>query len=108
MKRSDTGKTVRYTFDPDKARELTPEEVARLDALKDRPVDFSDIPPQVIDETWYLPGPLRSLENKQQVTLRIDKDVLDFFRGTGKRYQTRINEVLREYMKAHLAPRSRR
>jgi uncharacterized protein (DUF4415 family) len=108
MKRSDTGKTVRYTFDPDKERELTPEEVARLDALKDRPVDFSDIPPQVIDETWYMPGPLRSLENKQQVTLRIDKDVLDFFRGTGKRYQTRINEVLRDYMKAHLAPRPRR
>ncbi|KJV30294.1 BrnA antitoxin family protein [Luteibacter yeojuensis] len=108
MKPSDTGKTVRYSFDPDNARELTPEEVARLEALKSRPVDFTDIPPQAVDDTWHMPGPLRSLENKQQVTLRIDRDVLDFFRGTGKRYQTRINEVLREYMKAHLAPPPRR
>jgi uncharacterized protein (DUF4415 family) len=103
MKPSSTGKTVRYTFDPDKPRELTAEEVAQLDALKHRPIDFSDIPPQRIDDTWYMAGPLRSLENKQQVTLRIDKDVLEFFRGTGKRYQTRINEVLREYMNAHAA-----
>lgn len=101
MKPSSTGKTVRSTFDPDKPRELTAEQIARLDALKHRPIDFSDIPPQTIDETWYMPGPLRSLENKQQITLRIDKDVLEFFRGTGKRYQTRINEVLREYMNAH-------
>jgi uncharacterized protein (DUF4415 family) len=40
-------------------------------------------------------------ENKQQVTLRVDADVLEFFKKTGKRYQSRINAVLREYMKAH-------
>jgi uncharacterized protein (DUF4415 family) len=31
----------------------------------------------------------------------LDEDVLAFFKSTGKRYQTRINAVLRAYMKAH-------
>ncbi|MCX6591521.1 MAG: BrnA antitoxin family protein [Acidobacteria bacterium] len=37
---------------------------------------------------------------KKQVTLRIDADVLAFFKTTGRRYQTRINEVLRSYVNA--------
>lgn len=36
---------------------------------------------------------------KQPVSIRLDEDVLNFFRETGPRYQTRINEVLRTYMK---------
>ena len=38
---------------------------------------------------------------KQQITLRIDADVLEFFKHTGKRYQTRMNAVLRAYVKQH-------
>jgi uncharacterized protein (DUF4415 family) len=30
--------------------------------------------------------------------MRIDRDVLDFFRGTGKGYQTRMNAVLKSYV----------
>jgi uncharacterized protein (DUF4415 family) len=37
---------------------------------------------------------------KQLVTLRIDQDILDWFRDGGPRYQTRINVVLRAYMDA--------
>jgi len=40
---------------------------------------------------------------KKQVSLRIDEDVLNFFRQTGKRYQTRMNAVLRSYFEAHKA-----
>jgi uncharacterized protein (DUF4415 family) len=40
-------------------------------------------------------------ENKQQITLRVDADVLSFFKSTGKRYQSRINAALREYVNAH-------
>jgi uncharacterized protein (DUF4415 family) len=40
-------------------------------------------------------------ENKQQITLRLDADVLTFFKETGARYQSRINAALREYVKAH-------
>lgn len=35
---------------------------------------------------------------KAAVHMRIDRDVLDYFRSTGKGYQTRINAVLRSYV----------
>ncbi|HEY4093770.1 MAG TPA: hypothetical protein VGN46_19865 [Luteibacter sp.] len=53
MNSPDTGTTVYYTPDPDAP--LSPEAIAELRALRDRPIDFSDIPPKVIDETWYRP-----------------------------------------------------
>jgi uncharacterized protein (DUF4415 family) len=40
-------------------------------------------------------------EGKQPVTLRLDKDVLSWFKAQGSRYQSRINAVLRSYMQAH-------
>lgn len=43
------------------------------------------------------------IPKKQPVSIRLDEDVLDFFKETGPRYQTRINEVLRTYMKAQKA-----
>jgi predicted P-loop ATPase/GTPase len=39
-------------------------------------------------------------EPKQMVSMRLDPDVLEFFRSHGKGYQTRINAVLRAYMAA--------
>lgn len=50
---------------------------------------------------WSRPGALVSAENKQQITLRLDAEVLAFFKNTGERYQSRINAVLREYVRAH-------
>lgn len=35
---------------------------------------------------------------KNAISIRLDSDVLDFFKATGKGYQTRINAVLRHYM----------
>ena len=40
-------------------------------------------------------------EKKIPMTVRLDKDVLVWFRSFGKGYQTRINAVLRSYMQAH-------
>lgn len=67
--------------------------------MTDADIDFSDIPEQ-IGKHWTRPGALIPTENKQQLTLRLDADVVSFFRKTGKRYQSRINAVLREYMEA--------
>ena len=36
---------------------------------------------------------------KQQITLRLDKDIIQWFKSQGARYQTRINEALREYVR---------
>lgn len=37
---------------------------------------------------------------KQQITLRLDPDVLKFFRKQGRGYQSAMNAVLRKYMEA--------
>ena len=69
----------------------------RVDALRDEDIDFSDIPKQRADffaRAIIWPGP------KKQITLRIDPDVLTFFRKQGRGYQTAINTVLRRYMEA--------
>jgi len=37
---------------------------------------------------------------KKQVTLRLDPEIIDFFRAQGPGYQTRMNQVLRSYVEA--------
>ena len=69
--------------------------------MPDAEINYSDIPRQSGSVQWTRPGALIPTENKQQVTLRLDADVLSFFKETGKRYQSRINAALREYVKAH-------
>ena len=41
---------------------------------------------------------------KQQLTVRLDKDVIDWFRSQGRGYQTRMNAVLRSFVDAHRNP----
>ena len=38
---------------------------------------------------------------KKQVTLRLDPDILDWFKRQGTGYQTRINAALRAFVEAH-------
>ena len=46
-------------------------------------------------------SPLDLPEPKRAISLRVDRDVLEFFKSGGKGYQTRMNAVLRAYMKSH-------
>lgn len=92
--------TIRYSVDLAHLPEMGEEQRQRLEKLQALPedqIDTSDLPER-LDRQWTLPGALVPSTNKQQLTLRLDADVLAFFRGTGKRYQSRINAVLREYM----------
>jgi uncharacterized protein (DUF4415 family) len=96
--------TVKFKLDvknPSKITTTQRKRLANLAALPDSRIDYSDIPKQTADVKWTRPGALISGANKQQITLRLDSDVLDFFKNTGARYQSRINAVLREYVKAH-------
>ena len=43
---------------------------------------------------------------KQIVTIRLDVDMLEWFKSAGPGYQTRINQVLREYMDAQRAAKA--
>lgn len=95
---------VKYRLDPDNPPPVTDEQQRRLEtiaAMPDSAIDYSDIPRQTGSVQWTRPGMMHPSENKQQITLRVDADVLSFFKGTGKRYQSRINAALREYVNTH-------
>jgi len=95
---------VQFRLDPKNPPKVTDEQRLRLEAIAampDKDIDYSDIPRQTDNAQWTRPGMLLPTENKQQITLRVDADVLSFFKGTGKRYQSRINAALREYVNAH-------
>ena len=65
--------------------------------MRDRDIDLSEVPeldPDFFAEAIRWPG------KKRQITLRLDPDVLDFFRKHGKGYQTTINAVLRKYVES--------
>jgi uncharacterized protein (DUF4415 family) len=92
----------RSSLDADNPPVLTAELKAEIEALRAMPdevIDYSDTPP--IGDTFRLAGN-RPVGGKKQVTLRIDEDVLRYFRETGSRYQSRINSVLRAYVDAHV------
>jgi uncharacterized protein (DUF4415 family) len=93
---------VTYRLDPDNPPVLSEEERHAWESLKnmrDEEIDFSDIPLQT-GGGWRRVSELVPAENKQQITLRLDADLIAFFRATGRRYQSRINAALREYVTA--------
>jgi len=72
----------------------------RVDALQDSTIDFSDTPeltPEMFARAVVRRG-LAPVPRKRQLTLRIDGDVLDWYRKQGRGYQTLINALLRAYM----------
>src|SRR5262245_23924464 len=82
----------------------------RIDAMRDEGIDYSDIPP-LTDEQWaraVVRWPAGAPPAKKQVTLRLDADVLEWFRARGGGYQTHINSLLRSYMIEHRAAGERR
>lgn len=74
----------------------------RLDAMTDADIDLSDIP-EVTPEMFAKGILRRGLKpiTKQQLTLRLDSDVVEWFRGQGGGYQTKMNALLRAYMEEH-------
>jgi predicted transcriptional regulator/uncharacterized protein (DUF4415 family) len=87
----------------DEARHLKDEtDYARLDAMTDDDIaqavaDDPDAAPLDLDWTQ---ARLTLPPGKDVVTLRLDRDVLEWFRTQGKGYQTRINQVLRAFYEA--------
>jgi len=71
----------------------------KLEKVPDEKIDTSDVPE--LDEAFFRNAKVRLPAGKQLVSLRIDRDVLDWFKQQGKGYQTRINAILRAYVQAH-------
>jgi uncharacterized protein (DUF4415 family) len=88
----------------DEARRLPDRtDYTRLDAMTDEDIakavaEDPDAGP--VDSDWTN-ARLVLPPGKENVTLRVDRDVLAWFRSTGKGFHTRMNAVLRAYMEAH-------
>jgi uncharacterized protein (DUF4415 family) len=61
----------------------------------------SDHDAEPTDAAFWKNAKLVMPENKVPVTLRLDRDVLAWFKAQGRRYQTRMNAVLKAYVRAH-------
>jgi Uncharacterized protein conserved in bacteria len=94
---------VESVADMRKLPELTAEQRQRLEALRDLPddqIDFSDIPEITEDKgpvyigLMYRPG-------KTSVTIRLDSDMVEWFKSQGKGWQTKMNWALRLYFATH-------
>ena len=76
--------------DWERLKNLTDEEIEA--GMRDDP-DWADF----LDDDWS-DAVLVVPAKKKAISIRLDEDVIDFFKAKGEGYQTRINAVLRRYM----------
>ncbi|EKD92406.1 MAG: hypothetical protein ACD_29C00023G0002 [uncultured bacterium] len=92
-------KTRRYTIKQlDKMKSKSKTDLTKFDTLTDETIDYSDIP-DFKDEFWANATVVD--HTKKPISLRVDNDVLEWFKHQKGRYQKLINQVLRQYMNAH-------
>ncbi|MCQ2004526.1 BrnA antitoxin family protein [Rhizobium sp. NRK18] len=77
---------------------MSAERLKQLANRSEDAIDFSDVPE--LDEAFFRTAKLVEPTSKKQVTMRIDANVLDWFKARGKGYQTRMNAVLKAFMES--------
>ena len=70
----------------------------KVAAIKDSGIDYSDIPE--LDPAFWKKAKLIKPQTKKAISLRVDSDVLQWFKAQGKGYQSLMNTVLRTFVKA--------
>ena len=70
----------------------------KVDSVADSEIDYGDIPE--LDNQFWKEAKLVMPETKKKVTIRLDNEVIDWFKSHGKGYQTKINAVLKSYIQA--------
>ena len=77
---------------------ISKEQLAQIEALAKTQIDFSDIPEtdEAFFETARLVMPVGT--TKQAISIRVDEDVLQWFKAQGRGHLSRMNAVLRAYM----------
>jgi uncharacterized protein (DUF4415 family) len=78
---------------------------ARVDAMSDQEIENAvksdpDAAP-ILDKEWFRKAKLILPERKVPISLRMDREVVEWFKAHGRRYQSRINAVLKAYVQAH-------
>ena len=68
------------------------------------PMNHLDVPE--LSGTWFLQAKrAEHVPVKKQISLRIDEDILEFFKQQGSRYQTKMHAVLRAYVDERILPK---
>lgn len=85
---------------------ISKERSAQIGALSEDGIDFSDL--LEMDAAFFNTVRLimPSATTKQAISLRVDEDVLQWFKAQGKGHLSRMNAVLRAYMLAHAKERT--
>ncbi len=77
-------------------------DLVRVDALTAEEIErasMQQLEEDGVDGDWTKSVEVVTAVNKKTVTMRLDPDLIDWFRKTGPGYQTRINAILRAYMR---------
>jgi uncharacterized protein (DUF4415 family) len=99
---------VRYDIDPNNIPPLTDKQKAELRALSKLPdyeIDYSDMPSTTDERLANMERGRLYRPVKQQITARVDADVLEWLKSQGKGYQARMNAILRREMLASVKTR---
>lgn len=73
-------------------------EIDRLRQLAEADIDYSDIP--ATDAAFWANAEVTEPAGKSMISIRIDTDVLEWYRHHARRYQTLMNAVLRKFKEA--------
>lgn len=77
---------------------ISKKRIKKIASKKDSTIDYSEI--DELDESFWKKAKLIQPETKQAVSLRLDSDILKWFKKQGKGYQSLINAVLKTYVQA--------
>ncbi|MBE9096286.1 BrnA antitoxin family protein [Tychonema sp. LEGE 07203] len=79
---------------------ISPKRFEELENIPESAIDTSDIPE--LDAIFWEKAQLVTPLTKQAISLRVDSDVLEWFKNQGKGYQSLMNAVLRSYVAHHV------
>lgn len=71
----------------------------KVDAIPENGYNYDEAPE--LTEEFLKIAFIRKPTHKKPVSLRLDEDIIDFFKKTNKKYQSKINDVLRAYKMAY-------
>lgn len=78
---------------------ISEQQLKEIAAIRDEDIDLSDIP-EATEEFWKNARVVWPKAAKDPLSLRLDADIVAWFKAQGRGYQTRINAVLRSYVEA--------
>jgi uncharacterized protein (DUF4415 family) len=96
-----SSKIVKYTseeLEEKRRRGESKTDWERVRKMKDEEIDYTDSPE--LDDSFFKRAVVAMPVPKKPITIRVEPEVLQWFRSKGPRYQTRINAVLKAYVQA--------